>query len=292
MQQVLKRVLAARFHLQYHTEGRPLLGYIVTVADGGLKVTDAGLPNRRERMPWRDGQVGSSSVQYHLHLRDDGAIHRTRDQDFPHPIFDHTGLTKPYDFSLKLSLGPDVHTRDDRAPSSPRPSPGSLAFRSRARGGCAAALLVVDTVDRTPTANSPDIATLLPVLPDLEFAGRHDQTVRGQEPQDTIRPAGSQITFRGFNMQGLQTRAFELPTGLMLGDALPKLPQTRYTIVVKLPPDIDARAVNQDPDQIDNMLQKLLIDRFKLKYHWGQWTQPDAYVFAFAGAPKMKKADP
>ena len=77
----------------------------------------------------------------------------------------------------------------------------------------------------------------------------------------------------------------------MLGDALAMLPPTRYTIVVKLPPDIDARAVNQDPDQIDDMLKKLLVDRFQLKYHWGQWTQPDAYVL-LGGTPKMKKADP
>ena len=39
------------------------------------------------------------------------------------------------------------------------------------------------------------------------------------------------------------------------------------------------------------MLQKLLIDRFEIKYHWGEWTQPDAYVL-LPGTPKMKKADP
>ena len=48
--------------------------------------------------------------------------------------------------------------------------------------------------------------------------------------------------------------------------------------------------MNQDPDQIDSMLQKP-VDRFRLKYHWGQWTQPDAYVL-LGGSPKMKKADP
>jgi uncharacterized protein (TIGR03435 family) len=77
----------------------------------------------------------------------------------------------------------------------------------------------------------------------------------------------------------------------MLGDALPLLPSTRFTILVKLPPDIDGRAVNQDQDQIDDMLQKLVIDRFQVKYHWGQWTQPDAYVL-LGGPAKMKKADP
>jgi uncharacterized protein (TIGR03435 family) len=39
------------------------------------------------------------------------------------------------------------------------------------------------------------------------------------------------------------------------------------------------------------MLQKLLVERFQIKYHWGEQTQPDAYVL-LAGTPKMKKADP
>jgi uncharacterized protein (TIGR03435 family) len=76
----------------------------------------------------------------------------------------------------------------------------------------------------------------------------------------------------------------------MLGNAPPWIDVTRYTILVKLPPDIDARAVFQDEDQVDNMLQKLLIDRFQIKYHWGQQTQ-DGYVL-LPGTPKMKKADP
>ena len=77
----------------------------------------------------------------------------------------------------------------------------------------------------------------------------------------------------------------------MLGDALALLPKARFTILVKLPPDIDGRTIYQDQDQLANMLQKLLVDRFQIKYHWGEWTQPDAYIL-LPGSPKMKKADP
>jgi len=38
------------------------------------------------------------------------------------------------------------------------------------------------------------------------------------------------------------------------------------------------------------MLQKLLVDRFQIKYHWGEQVQ-DGWVL-LAGTPKMKKADP
>jgi uncharacterized protein (TIGR03435 family) len=290
MRPVVRRVLAERFHLKYHTNDRPLPGFIVTVAKEGPKLAEAKNPTAaNECHGVRDK---ANPEQYTLSCTSEtvGQFVSTLDQAFPHPIMDGTGLTKPYDFTLKLVLGSEVHTRDDLARIY------TDAFNKQlglvvVRGDVPQPTFVVDAVDRAPTANSPDIAKLLPALADLEFEVATIKPAADNEPQDTIRPAGSQITFSGFNMQGLLTRAFELPTGAMLGDALRTLPQQRYTIVVKLPPDIDARAVYQDPDQINDMLKKLLIDRFQVKYHWGQWTQPDAYVL-LAGSPKMKKADP
>ena len=290
MRAVMKRVLAERFHLKYHAENRPLPGYVVTVAKEGAKLTDAKTP--ADASECHGAQDKSNPAQYTITCTSETMAQfiAARDQDFPHTIVDRTGLTKPYDFTLKLTLGPDVHTRDDRARVFTEAFAKQLGLVVT-RGDVPQAAFVVDAVDRTPTANSPDIAKLLPALMDLEFEVATIKPSADNEPQDTIRPAGSQITFRGFNMQGLLTRAFELPTGALLGDALATLPQQRYTIVVKLPPDIDARAVNQDPDQINAMLRKLLVDRFQVKYHWGQWTQPDAYVL-LPGPAKMKKADP
>jgi uncharacterized protein (TIGR03435 family) len=288
---VMKRVLAERFHLKFHTEDRPLPGYAVTVARGGPKLADA--KNPADASECHGAKDRSDPAQYTLTCTSETMAQfiAARDQDFPQPIVDRTGLTKPYDFTLKLSLGPDIHTRDDRARVFTDAFARQLGL-TVTRGNVPQPAYVVDTVDRTPTANPPEIAALLPALPDLEFEVATIKKSADDEPRDTIRPAGSQITFSAFSMQGLLTRAFELPTGALLGDALATLPQQRYTTVVKLPPDIDARAVNQDPDQINAMLRKLLIDRFQVKYHWGSWTQPDAYVLLGGGSAKMKKADP
>jgi len=105
-----------------------------------------------------------------------------------------------------------------------------------------------------------------------------------------IRPAGSQITFTGLLLQELIGRAWSLPTAASLGDALASMPKQRYTVLVKLPPDIDARAVWQDQDQVNDMLRKLLVDRFKIKYHWGDQMRT-GYVL-LPGTPKMKKTNP
>ena len=47
---------------------------------------------------------------------------------------------------------------------------------------------------------------------------------------------------------------------------------------------------SQDRDLVHRMLQQLLVDRFQIKYHWGEQTQ-DGWVL-LADNPKMKKADP
>jgi uncharacterized protein (TIGR03435 family) len=290
MRPVIQRVLAERFHLKFHTEDRPLPGFVVTAAKDGPKLAAAKDPAAENgcRGLWDKAHP----LQYRITCTSEtvGQFVSTLDQDFPHPIMDRSGLAKPYDFTLRLVLGPEIHTRDDRARVYTDAINKQLGL-TVAPGSVTQPAIVVDTVERTPTPNSPDIAKLLPSAKDLEFEVASIRPATGNEPQDQVRPGGSQIAFTGFNLQGLLTRAWQLPTGAMLGDALPKLPQQRYTILVKLPPDIDGRAVNQDPDQIAGMLQKLLVDRFEIKYHWGQWTQPDAYVL-LGGTPKMRKADP
>lgn len=288
---VIKRVLADRFHLKYHTEDQPLPGYVMTVAKDGPKPAEAKDPSAD---PTCHGeQDRTDATQYTLTCTSETVGNFITDigqLDFPHALVDRTGLTKPYDFTIKVTLGPQVHTRDDLARIYTEALGKQLGLVVT-RGDVPQPAIVVDTVDRVPTPNSPDIAKLLPALPDLEFEVASIRLAADNEPQDQIRPSGSQITFSGLNLQGLITRAWQLPTGMILGDALTKLPTTRFTILVKLPSGVDGRMISQNQDLLDGMLQKLLIDRFEVKYHWGEWTQPDAYVL-LEGSPKMKKADP
>ena len=287
---ILKRVLAERFHLAYHTENRPLPGFVVTVARDGPKLAEAKAPDAEGNCQGARDKANPEQFTLTCTSETMAQFIADRDQDFSHPIVDRTGLTRRYDFTLKLSLGPDIHTRDDRARVFTDAFAKQLGLVVT-RGDVPQPAFVVDKVDRAPTANPPEIAKLVPALPDLEFEVASIRLAADTEPQSQIRATGSQITFSSMALSELITRAWQLPTALVLGDALPLLPKTRFTIMVKLPPDIDGRAINQDPDQLAGMLQKLLIDRFGVKSHWGEWTQPDAYVL-LAGTPKMKKADP
>jgi uncharacterized protein (TIGR03435 family) len=158
-------------------------------------------------------------------------------------------------------------------------------------GDVAQPAIVVDKVDKTPTANVPEVQKLIPPQRDLEFDVATVKPAADTEPQQQIHPLGSQITFSSWTVQALMVEAWQLPTGAVISPRPDWFNVTRYTLLVKLPPDIDARNVFRDRDLIDRMLQKLLVDRFQIKYHWGEQIQQDAYAL-LPGTPKMKKADP
>jgi uncharacterized protein (TIGR03435 family) len=283
---LLQRALVERFHLKYHTEQRPMPGYIMTVAKDGLKMTPAKDPDAP--FACHGEQDKSTPPVYTLTCTSETMAQFVKNYGgiYPHLLVDQTGLTKSYDFTMRISFG-QIRTRDDfvRMYTDVFKQLGLIVTQ----GDVPQDAIVIDSVDR-PAPTPPVIAKLIPTLPDLEFEVATIKPAAAGEPQDQVMPRGSQITFSAFNMQGLLTRAFQLKTGAMLGDALPNLQTPRYTILVKLPPEVDARAAFQDQDQVDNMLQKLLVDRFHLKYHWGTQTR-DGYVL-LPGTPKMKKADP
>jgi uncharacterized protein (TIGR03435 family) len=284
---VLKLVLADRFHLAYHMEDRPLPGYVMTVAKEGTKFTDAKDATATNTCQAGQDKATPGQVVFTCTSTTMAQFLAAYGGIFPHPVIDRTGLTKPYDFSLKVIFA-NTQTRDEYVrifTDALRQQLGLVV----AAGDIPQQAIVVDAVDRTPAPNPPETAKLIPPLPDLEFEVATIKPAAENEPRMGMRVNGSQMTLSGLSVQELLVQAWQLPTGAMLANAPPWLDHVRYTILVKLPPDIDARMVYQDQDLISNMLQKLLIDRFQIKSHWGERTG-DSYVL-LAGTPKMKKAD-
>lgn len=287
---IVEQVLKDRFHLTYHAEDRPLPGYVVTVAKGGVKFSDAKDPtagsncqeSRDKANPGQYTAVTCTSETVAQFLSSYG------EAVFPHPAIDHTGLTKLYDFTFKFNVS-QPRTQDDEVRFFVDVFNKQLGLVV-APGVVPQPAMIIDKVGRRPTANLPDIAKLIPAPPDLEFEVASIRLSAPNEPQWNIRPTGTEITFTGFTEQDLIVRAWQLATGAMLGNAPPWINQVKYTILVKLPPDLDGRAIYSNQDEMDRMLQKLVVDRFHLQYHWGEQTQ-QGYVL-LADNPKMKKADP
>jgi uncharacterized protein (TIGR03435 family) len=109
---VVERILEERFHLKVHNEDRPLPGYVVTVAKDGAKLAEAKDPTepggcQAAREKDNPGRVTTTCMS-----ETTGEFLTLIGGTFRHPIIDRTGLTKPYDFTLRFSFE-QLSTRQD-----------------------------------------------------------------------------------------------------------------------------------------------------------------------------------
>jgi uncharacterized protein (TIGR03435 family) len=285
---VVERILEERFHLKYHHEDRPLPGYVVTVAKEGAKLAEAKAPTepggcQAARDKDNPGRVTTTCTSETI-----GQFLTLIGGTFRHPLLDRTGLTKSYDFTLRFS-SEQLSTRQDSINAYIEEMNKQLGILMTL-GDVPQPAIVIDHVDRNPTANPPETAKLVPGTPELESEVASIRVANATDPRAQFRPTGSQITFSNFTLKELVVEAWQLPTDAMLGNVPPFLDRVRYTIVAKLPPGVDGRALVQHQDPLDSMLRKLLVDRFHVQFHWGE-QKADGYVL-LAGTPRMKKADP
>jgi uncharacterized protein (TIGR03435 family) len=285
---IVERILEERFHLKSHKENRPLPGYAVTVAKAGPKLAlakDSTEPRGCHGAAEKDnpGRVIITCTSETM-----GEFLTSIGGTFRHPLVDQTGLTKPYDFALRFT-SEQLSTRQDTINSYIEEMNKQLGI-VMTLGEVPQPAIVVDHVDRIPMANPPETAKLIPPTPEVEPDVASIRPADATERQAQIRPSGSQITLSNFSLEQLVVEAWQLPTAAMLGDAPPWLDRVRYTILAKLLPEVDGRTLVAHQDPLDNMLEKLLTDRFHIQAHWGERTV-DGYVL-LAGTPKMKKSDP
>ena len=154
-------------------------------------------------------------------------------------------------------------------------------------------VLVVDSADEAPTADSPEISKVLPVIPiptAFEVADIKPANPDFKEGMMSMQPGG-RFTSRGTMVQTLLLRALG-PTGV-LGvnpDAVAGIPKwaetARFDITAKTPAD----APQVDVLSVGPLLRTLLEERFGLKTHTEE--RPVTAYTLVAVKPKMKKADP
>jgi uncharacterized protein (TIGR03435 family) len=148
-------------------------------------------------------------------------------------------------------------------------------------------VVVVDSVNRTPTPNPPDVAAAFPPP-----AGEFDVAdVKPTDPDfhgdDFQVRAGGRVTIRGATLKSMIEDLWGFTGEMVVG--APKFMDTdRWDIVAKAPGvDSDEGA---DLETIFEMGKALLADRFKLAVHTE--LRPISSYTLTAPKPKLKKADP
>jgi uncharacterized protein (TIGR03435 family) len=153
-------------------------------------------------------------------------------------------------------------------------------------------VLVVDSANEKPTANSPEVTTALPPPPPAEF---EVASVRPSKP-GTDEDVGQFLP-------GGRYEAHAVPLFFMLTQAwdyrvpgditgLPKWltrDSPRFDIVAKAPPAAVAVGEGHGVYDLQSMMRALLVDRFKMKAHYEDRPM-DAYTLV-ADKPKLKRAD-
>jgi uncharacterized protein (TIGR03435 family) len=162
------------------------------------------------------------------------------------------------------------------------------------------AVLVVDNVSKTLSANPPGVAEALPALGDeFEVADIKPTPPDLRGGRFQVLPSG-RVNIEGMTLRNLIERAWDMfPLG---GDETlvgPKfIDSARFNIVAKAPtfPSTDAPSSepvpNQqvDPESINPMLRKLLVQSFGLVFHAEE--RPVTTFILTAAKPKLQKADP
>ena len=157
-------------------------------------------------------------------------------------------------------------------------------------------VIVVDSVNRKPTENLPDIKDTLHITPppaEFEVAEVKptDADFRGMRFQ--IQPGG-RVNLQGVTLKFLIEQAWNIGNDMVVGT--PKWMDTdRFDIIAKTSSEVVPAAPNGqmmdvDIDAVFQMVRALLVDRFKLVTHTEE--RPVSAYTLIAVKPKMKKADP
>ena len=316
---MLRTLLEERFHLKLHTETRQLPTYALTMGkkpqlkpadgegDGGCKMQSGGpgvTGGMRLFTTGPDGQIQTINlgpgnvITYQCHnLTMKNFAERLHGMGGnllgASPVIDETGLQGSWNFDIRysLSFGAVGDAGTDRI-SIVDAVEKQLGLKLEPRQ-VPTPVLVVDSVDKQPSANPPGIAEAfpVPVLPtEFEVASIKPVDVSHGIPVAirTQSQPGGRVNYQNVTLQILISRAFNVT----YQDQIVGLPQSdptvRYDVMAKA-----ALAPNTPPldqDGLAPLLLNLLMDRFKLKYHTDE--RPVNSYTLVAAKPKIKKADP
>lgn len=155
-------------------------------------------------------------------------------------------------------------------------------------------VIVVESVNRKPTANPPGVTTSFPAVP-TKFKVADLRLTDPKAPQmqvPIIQPLG-RVTMRNYPLGSLIVFAWGLHSAASLaltGPGAPKLMTDTHLDLIADMPITAGGLMRFDLFTVRPALQALLIERFKIKAHYED--QPkDAYTLV-AVEPKLQKADP
>ena len=298
---MLRALLADRFKLVTHSGSKPMPAWMLTAGKGPPKMKEAegsGDADCKFQGPQNPAPDTVPSIVFSCHHTTMEALaknlHNWAGGYLTDPVVDSTGLKGSWDFDIKWTpqqlmqkAGADGISIFDAVDK-------QLGLKLE-RQTAPRPVLIVDSVNQKPTANPPDLETKLPSPPPAQFdvavikPGKPDAKFRGGI-------SGGQVNVEGATLKFLITFAWDLNQNddeVLVG--APKwLDSDRFDILAKVVSDAPAsdgpNARRMDLEDLRQMLQALLKDRFKLQAHMDN--RPISAYTLIAVKPKLTPADP
>jgi uncharacterized protein (TIGR03435 family) len=297
---MLQALLAERFALVVHKDTKPVQAWALTATKHPqLKQSDgSGASGCHQNSPSGRGEEPAAPTQlldiachnitmadFTAHMGDmNGAWNYIGDN----LVTDQTGLEGAWDFDLKYSrrngrittAGVEITTLFDAIDKiGLKLDPAAVPMP----------VIVVDSVNRTPTPNSPEATAAFPPPPTEFEVAEVKPTDPDFHEMDFQFQKGGRVSIRGVTLKFMIQEMWGLTDDMLVG--APKfMDSDRWDIIAKAPDLMAADSDDVDVDALFQMLKTLLADRFRLAVHTEERPVP-AFTMT-APRPKMKKADP
>jgi uncharacterized protein (TIGR03435 family) len=275
---MMRTLLRDRFGLKVRTEERPFPVYTLTPAKRGLQLKASGGEARAEcKNADEDGAIvytchGLTMAALAARLPFWAPLY------FDHPAVDKTGAEGPYDFSVRwtprgATVGEAISPFDDLEKHL-----GIKVILDK----IPQQVLVVDDVNLEPTPNAPGLKESV-VRPSTEFEAVEINPTTGDRPQKAFDFTHGRLNVAGMPLKRLIVAAYNLDDDRISGgekwvDTVP------FDVIAKTDPAVSF-------DGMRPMLQRLLVERFKLVTH--QEDRPVAVFALVAGNHvKLEEGDP
>jgi uncharacterized protein (TIGR03435 family) len=290
---MLRALLAERFKLVVHNETKPMPAWALTVGKHpALKKSEGSGETGCHNVSGAPAPANVPMFFYSCHNTTmaqfaDGMRNMIGSDEYigRELVVDQTGLEGAWDFNLRYTLYQLMLGTGE--PITLFAAIEKQLGLKLERVKVPMAVIVVDSVNRTPTENAPGVTEKLGIAPpatDFEVAEVKLGDPASHRMRFQIQPGG-RVNMEGVTLQFLIQQAWDI-TGDMMTGAPKWLETDRFNIVAKAP----ASGTALDRDAVRPMLRALLADRFKLATHLEDRPVP-AYTLV-AVKPKMKTADP
>jgi uncharacterized protein (TIGR03435 family) len=294
---MLQNLLADRFKLVVRKDTKAMPAFVLTAGKGKPKMKEASGSGQPDCPGVPQSPAGGAVPYQMVSCRNmtmaafAGFLRAIGGGTYlPDPVVDQTGLTGAWDFDLKWTprnrlaqAGPDGINLFDAVDK-------QLGLRLEPQKATQP-VVIVDSVNQTPTPNDPGATTKIPPPPPTEFEVANIKLSSPDARGQNGRMQNGRLDLQNFTLKQLIQAAWDLGNNDEMVAGIPKSADSaRYDVVAKVATSGPAKAQDIDDDTLRLMLRGLLAERFGLKAHMED-RPVSAYTMTAAKQTKLQKAD-